>query len=167
MYRPTPQCWWCQYLTQTREYLLKGCREWNAQQKILWAEVRKETGRWEERWKIRDILVDERCSRAVPDFLSSTDVGRLVPSPEESDAASEAPEWDLQERQGRGEEREAEEEELGAAGELDAGKELPLFLPTPPFHGIRRRGLVEGTDCAFLCFFPLSATLFRSLRFPL
>jgi len=32
-----------------------------------------------------------------------------------------------------GEEREAEAEELGAAGELGAQEELPLFLPTSPF----------------------------------
>ena len=74
--RPTPQCWWCRYPTQTREHLFKACPEWKAQQKILWAEVRKETGRWKDRWKIRDLLADERCSRAVLDFLSSTDVER-------------------------------------------------------------------------------------------
>ena len=33
----------------------------------------------ESRWKIRDLLADERCSQAVLDFLSTTDVGRLVP----------------------------------------------------------------------------------------
>jgi len=31
------------------------------------------------------------------------------------------------------EEREAEAEELGAAGELGAGEELPLLLPPPAF----------------------------------
>jgi len=30
---------------QTREHLFKVCPEWKARQKILWAEVRKETGR--------------------------------------------------------------------------------------------------------------------------
>jgi len=52
------------------------CPEWEAQQKILWAEVRKETGRWKDRWEIRDLLADERCGRAVLDFFSTTDVGR-------------------------------------------------------------------------------------------
>ena len=42
--RPTPQCWWCRYPIQTREHLFKECPEWKAQQRILWAEVRKETG---------------------------------------------------------------------------------------------------------------------------
>ena len=54
------------------------CPEWEAQQKILWAEVQKETGRWKSWWKIGDLLVDGRCSQAILDFLSATDVGRLV-----------------------------------------------------------------------------------------
>jgi len=90
------------------------CPEWKPQQKILWAEVRKETGRWKDRWKIRDLLADERCSQAVLDFLSSTDVGRRVPA-EEEDAVSEV-----------------SEAELRAEGP-SAGEEPPLFLPTPDF----------------------------------
>jgi len=42
-------------------------------------------------------------------------------------------EWELRDRRERQEEREAEAEELGAVGEVGAGEELPLFLPTPPF----------------------------------
>ena len=61
------------------------------------------------------------------DFLSSTDVGRLVSPLEESDAGSEVSDWELRERREREEEREAEAEELGA------GEELPLFLPAPSF----------------------------------
>ena len=96
------------------------------QQKILWAEVQKQTKRWKSRWTVRDLLTDERCGRAVLDFLSSTDVGRLVPPlEEEGDAGSEVSEWELRERREREEEREAEAEELGA------GREEPLFLPTP------------------------------------
>ena len=67
------------------------------------------------------------------DFLSSTDVGRLVPPLEKSDAGSQASEWELRDRREREEEREAEAAELGADGDLGAGEELPLFLPTPPF----------------------------------
>jgi len=77
--RPTPQCWWCRYRTQTRDHLFKECPNWKPQQKILWAEVKKETGKWKNRWKVRDLLADGRCSRAVLDFLSTTDVGRRVP----------------------------------------------------------------------------------------
>jgi hypothetical protein len=59
---------------------------WKEQQKSLWGEVRKETGRWKSRSKVRDLLADERCSRAVIDFLATTDVRRLVPAPFEEDA---------------------------------------------------------------------------------
>jgi hypothetical protein len=64
-------------------------------------------GDWEgkSRFKIRDLLADGRCSRAVLDFLSSTDVGKLVPGPvAEEDAQRETSEWKLQERREREEE---------------------------------------------------------------
>jgi len=77
------------------------------QQKILWGEVQKETGRWKSRWKIRDLLADGRCSQSVLDVLSSTDVGRLVSPDEGMDAGSEASERELRERREREEEREA------------------------------------------------------------
>jgi len=47
--RPTAHCWWCR--CQTR--LFKVCPEWKAQQKILWAEVRKERGRGKDRFNYR------------------------------------------------------------------------------------------------------------------
>jgi len=80
-----------------------------------------------------DLLAEERCSRAVLDFLSSTDVGRPVLPLEEGDAGSEVSLRELWERQEREEEREVEAEELGAAGAVVAGEELPLFPSTPPF----------------------------------
>jgi len=101
--RPTPQCWRCRYQIQTRERLFKVSPEWNARQKILWAEVRKETGMWKSRWKLRDLLADERCSQAVLDFLTATEVGRRVLA--EEDAGSEASEWELRERREWEEER--------------------------------------------------------------
>jgi len=81
----------------------------------------------ESRFTIRDLPADGRCSQVVLDFLSTTDVGRLVPA--EEVAGSEVSGWERRER----EERKAEAEELGAAGELGAGEELPLFLPMPSF----------------------------------
>ena len=93
----------------------------------------KETGRWKSRWKIRDLLADKRCGQAVLDFLTATDVGRLVPPVEEDGAGSQTSEWELRERREQEEEQEAEAEELGAAGGAGAGEELPLFLPTPSF----------------------------------
>jgi hypothetical protein len=95
---PTPQCWWCTSETQTSNHLFKECAEWRGQQKTLWNEVRKETGMGKRRGKVRDLMGDERCSRAVLDFLATTDVGRRVPAPAEEDAQSEASEWELRER---------------------------------------------------------------------
>jgi hypothetical protein len=125
--RPTPQCWWCASGMQTRDHLFKECAEWRGQQKTLWAEVRKETGRGKSRWKVRDLMGDERCSRAVLDFLATTDVGRRVPALAEEDTQSEVSEWELRERREREEERRTEAEGLGAE------VEEPLFLPTPAF----------------------------------
>jgi len=45
----------------------------------------------------KDLLADGRCSRAVLDFLSSTDVGRRVPPLEEGGAGSQVSEWALRE----------------------------------------------------------------------
>jgi len=87
--RPTPQCWWYWYRTQTRDHLFKECPEWKPQQKILWAEVKKETERWKDRWKVRDLL--------VLNFLSSTDVGRRVPAEAEDDAVSAVSELEVRE----------------------------------------------------------------------
>ena len=53
------------------------CLEWKAQQKILRAEVRKETGRWKSRFTIRELLAGTGCSRSALDLLSATDVARL------------------------------------------------------------------------------------------
>jgi len=62
------------------------------------------SGRGKHWFTIRDFLADGRCSQSVLDFLSTTDVGKLVPA--EEDAGSEVSEWglrELREREGRGE----------------------------------------------------------------
>jgi hypothetical protein len=125
--RPTPQCWWCVSGVQTRDHLFKECAEWTGQQRILWAEVRKETGKWKSRWKVQDLLADERCNRAVLDCVSTSDVGRLAPALVGKDVQSETSEWELRERGEREEERRVEGEGLGAEVEES------LFLPTPAF----------------------------------
>jgi len=64
------------------------------------------------------------------DFLSATDVERLVPA--EEDAGNEVAEWELWECREREEERRAEAEELGVGEET-------LVPAHTLFHGIRRR----------------------------
>ena len=109
---------------QTREHLFKECPEWKTQQKILWAEVKKETGRWKGRWKVRDLLADERCVRPVLEFLNTTDVGRWAPPLEGEDAVSAVSELEV---------REWLQERGVGAEESDVGEDPTLFLPTPSF----------------------------------
>ena len=45
--------------------------------------MREETGRWKSRWRIWELFADRRCSQAVLDFLTSADVGEIVPAAEE------------------------------------------------------------------------------------
>jgi len=128
--RHTGQCWWCRCQVQTQDHLFKVCPEWTAQQKIPWAEVLKEGGKWKVEEPVGDSGSPGRWAVQPGGnwILSATDVGRLVPA--EEDAGSEASEWEVWEWE---EDKRAQAEELGAAGELGAGGELPLFLPTPSF----------------------------------
>jgi len=95
----TAKCGWCQYKTQSRNHLFKNRKQWKMQQKILWAEVRKATGRGKNRFTIRDLLADERCTRSVMDFLGTTKVGRragprAVPPKPGEDRVGEGPRED-------------------------------------------------------------------------
>jgi hypothetical protein len=49
--RAAAKCGWCPCKVQTREHLFKNCPHWKPQQKTLWAEVWKETGRGKIRFK--------------------------------------------------------------------------------------------------------------------
>ena len=108
----------------------------------MWAEV----GRGKSQFKIWDLLADGRCSLAVIDFFSTRmweGWSRLRKTRgarcRNGSAGSE----------GRGEESGGGAEELGAGGE-----EPPLFLPTPSFYGVRRRGVGDSVSSVFLplCF---------------
>ena len=65
------------------------------------AEVRNETGRCKDRFKIQDFFADERCSQAILDFRTTTQVGKRVLDPAEEDALSVASEWEPREREER------------------------------------------------------------------
>lgn len=43
---------------------------------MLWKEVRLQTGRGRDRFRIADLFADERCTEAILAFLQTTDVGR-------------------------------------------------------------------------------------------
>ena len=74
----TAECGWCQCKLQTRNHLFKECRQWKEKQKVLWAEVRRATGKGKNRFRIRDLLADERCTRPILGFLHTTAVGSRV-----------------------------------------------------------------------------------------
>ena len=128
--------------------------EWKPQ-KIMWEEVRKETGRWKDRWKIRDLLADERCSQVVLDFLAREGGCRLRRT------LSEASEREFQERRERDEEKEAEVEELGArGGDLVLGRSCRCSYPRP--HSWHRQTRSRGWATLLLLFpllFPWGAAI--------
>jgi len=68
---------------------------------VMWARVKEAAKRAKQKWRVDDLLADERCSPAVLDFLRSTHVGRTAPPVEDS--------WDSEE--------EAEVEEMGGGEE--------------------------------------------------
>jgi len=52
------------------------------QQKIMWAEIRKKTGRGKNRFTIKEMFADKRCTGAVLDFLRTTRVGARTGPPD-------------------------------------------------------------------------------------
>ena len=60
----------------------------------MWARVKETMKRGKQKWRVGDLLADERCSLAVLDFLRSTHVGRTAPPVEEN--------WDKRGRSGGG-----------------------------------------------------------------
>ena len=67
------------------------------------------TKKGKRKWRVRDLLADERCSPAVLDFLRTTYVGRAAPPVEEN--------WDSDE--------EDEERAVAAAGVMREEEEEP------------------------------------------
>ena len=83
----------------------------------MWAEVLLATGRRKDQFKFRDLFADERCSQAILDFLSTTDVGRRVDLERVvEDAQSELSEAELQERKLREEAKRLEADEQRGVG---------------------------------------------------
>jgi len=159
--RPDDYCWWCDPenisgTPQTRDHLFK-----HYQQAKMWARVKEEAKRGRRRWRVGDLLADERCSPAVLDFLRTTYVGRAALPVEEN--------WD------RGEEE--EERAVAAADVLREEEE-----EEEPGGGVTHVLLALGPVCVSFClaenvwrvcgsvsFCPLSfvLTLLSFLCFPL
>jgi len=54
----------------------------------------------QDRFKISELFTDERCSKAILDFLATTEVGRTAGPPvADEEPGSEASEWEKRERE--------------------------------------------------------------------
>jgi len=61
--------------------------------------VKEGTGQAKDRFEISELFADERCSKAILDFLATTEVGRTAGSPvADKEPGSEASEWEKRER---------------------------------------------------------------------
>jgi len=70
------------------------------QQAAMWARVKEATKKGKQKWRVGDLLADERCSPAVLDFLRSAHVGRAAPPVEENwDSEDEAEEAEVARRE--------------------------------------------------------------------
>jgi hypothetical protein len=94
--RKDDTCWWCQRsgITQTREHLFKTCTAWRQQQKMLWKEVRLQTGLGRDRFWIADMFADERYMEAIIAFLESTDMGQWARQEVRENGSETSPEKD-------------------------------------------------------------------------
>jgi len=103
-------CWWCDpdnicVTQQTRDHLFKVERSTGST--VGEGQGGDEEGK--RKWRVGDLLADERCSPAVLNFLRTTYVGRVAPSVEEN--------WDSDEVE--------EERAVAAAGVMGEEEEEP------------------------------------------
>jgi len=93
------KCWWCGHEYQTRDHLFKWCRRWKREQKRLWDDGQEGEDAYESVVKVMKkpkislpmslVFAEEKCSRALLDFLCHTDVGRISRVVEEADSDHE------------------------------------------------------------------------------
>jgi hypothetical protein len=93
------KCWWCGHEYQTRDHLFKWCKRWKREQKRLWDDGQEGEDGYEGVTKVMKkpkislpmslVFAEEKCSRALLDFLYHTDVGRISGVVEEADSDHE------------------------------------------------------------------------------
>jgi hypothetical protein len=89
------KCWWCGHEYQTRDHLFKWCKRWKREQKRLWVDGQKGEDGYEGVEKVLKkpkislpmslVFAEEKCTQALLDFLSVTDVGRISGVVEEAE----------------------------------------------------------------------------------
>jgi len=99
-----------QWTTRRRMLVAPVQQRWESQQETLWAtvlgETRKHPGRvrTRDRTEIAGLFADERCSKAILDFLATTDVGKTagpLVAAVEGEAGGEVSAWENRERSHR------------------------------------------------------------------
>jgi hypothetical protein len=88
------KCWWCGHEYQTRDHLFKWCKRSKREQRKLWVTGKRGEDGYEGIVKVLKkpkislpmslVPAEEKCSRALLDFLSVTDVGRVSAVVEEA-----------------------------------------------------------------------------------
>jgi hypothetical protein len=81
------KCWWCGHEYQMRDHLFKWCKRWKREQKRLWDDRQEGEDGYESVTKLMKkpkislpmslVFGEEKCTRAMLDFLNCTDVGRI------------------------------------------------------------------------------------------
>jgi len=89
------KCWWCGHEYQTRDHLFKWCKRWKQEQKRLWVTGRRGDDGYDGVEKVMKkpkislpmslVFAEEKCSRALLDFVGHTDVGRISGVVEEAE----------------------------------------------------------------------------------
>jgi len=89
------KCWWCGHEYQTRDHLFKWCKRRKREQKRLWVDGQEGEEGYEGVEKVLKkpkislpmslVFAEEKCSQALLDFLSCTDVGRISGVVEEAE----------------------------------------------------------------------------------
>jgi len=89
------KCWWCGHEYQIRDHLFKWCERGKQEQKRLWVYRQEGEEGYEGIEKVMKkpkislpmslVFAEEKCSRALLDFLNLTDVGRISGVVEEAE----------------------------------------------------------------------------------
>jgi ribonuclease HI len=81
------KCWWRGHEYQTRDHLFKWCKRWKREQMPLWVDGQEGEDGYEGVERVMKkpkislpmslVFAEEKCTQALLDFLSITDVGRI------------------------------------------------------------------------------------------
>jgi hypothetical protein len=89
------ECWWCGHEYQTRDHVFQWCKRWKRELKQLWVDRQEGEDGYKGVEKVLKtpkislpmslVFAEEKCSKALLDFLYHTDVGRISGVVEEAE----------------------------------------------------------------------------------